>query len=68
MDPWRTLCFQSGRLDFEDIWIVIYNMHRRPEMGEKECNLKKNEQKMELTFLNHPLRVGSTILFCFAFS
>lgn len=37
-------------------------------MGEKECNLKKNEQKMELTFLNHPLRVGSTILFCFAFS
>lgn len=41
LDPWRTLTFQSSWLDFKDIWIVIYNMHRRPEMGEKECDLKK---------------------------
>lgn len=35
LDPLRTLCFQSSLLDFKDIQIIIYNMHRSPEMGKK---------------------------------
>lgn len=39
LDPRRTLCFQSSWLDFKDFWIIIYNMHRSPEM-EKNIRLE----------------------------
>lgn len=55
LDPGGTICFQSRRLDFKDVRVIIYNVRWTPGIGEKETNLIVRRTEKELAFSKHTL-------------